>query len=140
MNMIKKFDEYVEGRVNEVVSSNIHEDDMLLEMAKIGNMNSQFEVHVWSNDPGYVPHFHVWNKDKTFHTCVEIKRAKYFHHTGKESVFNAKQRKELYEFLNTYDKESEMTFWKYLLITWNKNNSKIKVDTKQDIPNYIIIE
>lgn len=57
----------------------------LNEMAKICYLN-WLEIHMRTNDPENIPHFHIWDREsdgEKFHTCIEIKSSKYFHHTGK---------------------------------------------------------
>ena len=67
---------------------------MLLEMARVGDMDSKLAIYIRSNDPGNIPHFHIVDQvtmgDK-FHTCIKIETAEYFHHTGKEDILNAVQ-------------------------------------------------
>ena len=33
--------------------------DMLLEMARVGDMDSKLAIYIRSNDPGNIPHFHI---------------------------------------------------------------------------------
>lgn len=68
--MIKKFEEYIESGLDEVVSRNINEDDMLLEMARIDDPDfdstilGNIEVWIYGGDrTPMTPHFHVFDKD-----------------------------------------------------------------------------
>lgn len=122
----------------------LHEQEALLaEMARIGDMTSQLEVYVRSNEGGNKPHFHIWDKNtqgQKFHTCVEIKKPVYFHHTGKEDVLNSKQKKSLIKFLSTNSEDFPgMTLWNVLVRLWNMSNSNMKVDPNLKMPDYMTL-
>lgn len=113
-------------------------DDMILEMARVGYLNTKLEIYVHTNDPGNIPHFHIRDvktRGNEFHTCVEIKTNRYFHHTGKEGVLNGKERKALYDFLNSNDKYGESN-WKVLIKEWNRNNSDMEISIDLKLPDY----
>lgn len=113
-------------------------ESMVLEMARVGYLDSELEIYVHTNDPGNIPHFHVRDvetRGSKFHTCIEIKTNKYFHHTGKEDVLNSHQRKELHKFLKSKDKYGEEN-WIVLIKEWNRNNSDMEIDIKQKMPDY----
>lgn len=114
-------------------------NDMLLEMARVGDMDSKLAIYIRSNDPGNIPHFHIVDQvtmgDK-FHTCIKIETAEYFHHTGKEDILNAKQKKSLMEFFSKSDKWSD-NYWDIVLQEWNRNNSNVEVNRKLKTPNYL---
>ncbi len=121
-----------------------HDKQLLLEMARVGYF-SNFEVWIRTDDPGNIPHFHVWDKNSKgglFHTCVKILEPEYFHHDGKEDVFNSKQKKELIEFLNAKPIKSKWhpTNWDFILTLWNANNSKVEVPDDLSIPDYTLLK
>lgn len=121
-----------------------YENELLLEMARAGFF-SDFEVWIRTDDPGNIPHFHVWDKNSKgglFHTCVKIEKPEYFHHTGKEDIFNSKQKKELIEFLKAKPSKSRWhpTNWDFILTLWNSNNSKAEVSEYQEIPDYTLLK
>ena len=115
--------------------------NLLLEMAKVGEMDDRLVIYIRSNDPGNIPHFHIVDKttlgDK-FHTCVKIDKPEYFHHTGKEDTLNSRQKKNLVEFFKKSDKWGD-NYWKIVLQEWNRNNSHIEADPKLQTPNYLEI-
>lgn len=99
---VLKFDEFMDSK-----GGNIEKQEPLLEIARVG-LISQFpvlEIYIHTDDPGNIPHFHIrdYNKEsesgKEFHTCIEYRTNKYFHHNGKEDVLNSKLRKMLCLFL-----------------------------------------
>lgn len=111
---------------------------LLFEMSQIGDLDNKLIIYVRSNEGGNIPHFHIVDKQtlgNKFHTCVKIENATYFHHTGKEGVLNSKQRKLLVEFLRK-DFDEDTTNWKYLIMTWNANNSSTKLSKRMQMPNY----
>ena len=118
-------------------------DVQLYEMARVG-MIDEYEVYIHTDDPGKIPHFHIWDystRGQNFHTCVRIDKPEYFHHTGKEDVLNSKMRKELVKFLTSKSKNKRFdTNWEYLISMWNDNNSDIQIDEEQEIPNYLMLK
>lgn len=115
------------------------DDNVILEMARVGFIN-EYEVYIHTDDPGNIPHFHIWDvntKGKKFHTCIRIDEPKYFHHTGKEDVLNSGDRKDLVMFLNQQPKNKRFkTNWEYLLSMWNDNNSSVEIDEDIPMPDY----
>lgn len=114
------------------------EYDILTEMAQIGYIGP-YQIYVHTNDPGNIPHFHIWDlstRGKNFHTCVRIDCPEYFHPTGKEDVLNSKQRNELITFLQSPYRERKETIWQHLIDTWNDNNSNVEIDENTSMPNY----
>ena len=114
------------------------EERYLMEMANIGSIDNKLIAIIRMNDPGNIPHFHIVDKatlGKGFHTCIKIETPEYFHHEGKEDVLNSKQRKNLNDFLKNKN-ELGVTNWKYLVTTWNINNSNKNVDKDITQPDY----
>ena len=118
-------------------------ESMLLEMARVGFVDDKYEVYVHTDDPGNIPHFHMWDAEtrgQKFHTCIKIESPEYFHHTGKEDVLNNRLKKDLIKFLNGKSKNNRFsTNWEYLLSMWNDNNSKRNVPEDIPIPNYLLL-
>lgn len=116
-------------------------ENMLMEMARVGFMNGKYEVYIHTDDPGNIPHFHIWDKEtrgQNFHTCVKIIAPEYFHHTGKENILNNKMKKELIEFLQLPSRNKRYsTNWEYLVSMWNDNNSNINIPEDTSMPNYM---
>lgn len=115
-------------------------ESMLLEMARVGFIDDKYEVYIHTDDPGNIPHFHIWDtatRGNRFHTCIEITSPRYFNHTGKEDVLNSSMRKELMDFLRSKPKNKRYSSnWEYLVSMWNDNNSKVEVDEDQPLPDY----
>ncbi len=121
-----------------IIDDTLNNERMLTEMAAIGNINSKLCIYVRMNDPGKIPHFHIVDQStlgSVFHTCVKIKVAEYFHHTGKEDVLNSSQRRDLVKFLNGKDKWGESN-WKVLIKEWDRNNSDVEIDINTPMPDY----
>ena len=124
-------DTYLELPINQ-------EERYLMEMANIGSIDNKLVAIIRMNDPGNIPHFHIVDKatlGRNFHTCIKIETPEYFHHEGKEDVLNSKQRKNLNDFLKNKN-ELGVTNWKYLVTTWNINNSNKNVDKDIIQPDY----
>lgn len=105
----------------------------------------KFKVFVNGGD-GNVPHMHIWDDDTNghqFHTCVCLKEIKYFHHDGKESVLDKKQKESLVEFLKSACVKNKRykTNWEYTLSMWNDNNTdKPQVDETSDVLDYTTLD
>lgn len=124
---------------------NLKENKFLNEMAyKIGDVD-KYTIYVNSDDSGNIPHFHMVDSNsrgtnkKGFHTCIEIKDAKYFHHNGKEDVLDTKLRKQLQVFLQKpfRNNKFKMTNWEFIKEAWNDNNSNMNVPEDCKMPNYL---
>lgn len=127
--------------INEYIVGSLENEKLLLEMAQVGPLDNKLIIYIRSNDGGNIPHFHIIDKKtlgKKFHTCVEIKTNKYFHHTGKEDILNSKQRKNLNDFFKQKHKSAKLnlTNWEYCLILWNDNNSNMNVPEDLEQPDY----
>jgi len=118
-------------------------EDMLLEMARVGFIGDEYEVFIHTNDPGHIPHFHMWDKatrGQNFHTCIRIDKPEYFYHTGKEGKLNSKIKKALMLFLTSPHKNKRYSNnWEYMLSMWNDNNSTTFVSESSPIPNYVLL-
>lgn len=132
MKKIPLFEEFAATKDNE----------LLLEMARVGEIEGKYEIYVNTNDDGNIPHFHLRDKgtmENEFHTCIEIRRNYYFHHNGKEDCLNAKMRKNLISFLESNDEYGECN-WIVLIKEWNRNNSNAKIDISTPMPDYTTIQ
>ena len=114
----------------------------ILGMARVG-YSGKLEVYVNTNDGGNIPHFHL--RDKTdwdkFHSCILILEPKYFEHENKEHKLNAKQRKELYTFMNSkIDNEKYAdkfdNNWQLVCFLWEMNNSNAEIPADAKMPDY----
>lgn len=113
---------------DDIIDNYVYEQfDILNEMSQIGCVD-RFQIYVRTNDPGKIPHFHMWDKathGQNFHTCIRIDKAEYFHHTGKEDVLSSKEKKLLVQFLNSIDPLDNITYWEVLVKEWDRNNSDV---------------
>lgn len=113
----------------------------LFEMARIGYIGD-LEIYIRTDDPGSIPHFHIWDKETMgdrFHGCVRIDKAEYFFHEGKYGTLNSKQRKELVKFLESPYKRYNITNWQYLVGEWNNNNSVVNLPDDYPMPDYLTL-
>ena len=117
----------------------LNNEKKMMEMASIGDIDSELTIIIRMNDTENIPHFHIVDKvtlGNNFHTCIKIKTPEYFHHTGKEDVLNSKQRKLLVTYLSSKIKKG-LSAWEYLVMTWNLNNSIVNIDANIPMPDYI---
>lgn len=120
----------------------------LLKMAEIGKFRAKkanFILYIWSRDDGYIPHIHIGDADtypkcEKFQCCLKLEVPEYFPHSGKYSdTFNVPQLDSLIEFLHSNDEDGDPV-WKYILKTWNKNNSNVKIPLDTPIPDYSVLK
>ena len=118
-------------------------ESMLLEMARVGFIDNKYEVYIHTDDPGNIPHFHIWDAEtrgQKFHTCIRIDSPQYFHHSGKEDTLNSSMKKELMSFLKSKSRNRRFnTNWEYLVSMWNDNNSNVEVTEDAQIPDYLTL-
>lgn len=110
------------------------------------NVNSigELKIEVYSGE-GDLPHFHLFNSDKTFESCICIYSANYFPHGGK---YKDKLSKGQCELLNKYLKMPNkrlpnISVWEAIVFAWETsngdkcrfpNNKKVKVQ-----PDYSVM-
>ena len=51
--------ENITNRIRQAFGIPLHSTNVLEEMARVGYMSPKFEVYVYTDDPGYIPHVHV---------------------------------------------------------------------------------
>lgn len=115
---------------------------VLEEMATVGKTNDSYDVVIYTNDSGKIPHFHYFDdatRGKEFHTCIRLDKPEYFHHGNKNGILNSKQKKELISFLKSPHKRyKDETNWQHLVYLWNdENNSDVAVDEDLLMPDYL---
>jgi len=114
---------------------------VLTEMTQI-DILLDFAVCVYGSE-GPVAHFHVLkgnSKYPDWETCIEIRHPKYFHHFGKESILNSKQKKDLMTFLSAPHKYfSTKSNWQVLVIVWSMNNTEHQISPIPEMPDYMLL-
>ena len=136
--------EGVEKILNEAVSLGKFDKTVRLdEMARVGFIDGEYEVYVWTDDPGNIPHVHIRDtnsKGQNFETCVQLKTNKYFLHGPYTDRLNSKQRKAFAEFMTSPSRNKRYsTHYEYAVDMWNDNNSSIILELNKDINGNIII-
>lgn len=120
----------------------IKSSEEIFGMARVG-YSGDLEVYVNTNDGGNIPHFHL--RDQTdwerFHSCIKIASPEYFLHEGKEDTLNSKQRKELYDFMNskvslTKYADKFDNNWQLICFLWELNNSSTSIPEDTQMPDY----
>ena len=74
---------------------------------------------------GQIPHFHIFNKDHSFESCIRIYDNHYFSHGGKyRSILSTTQAKELDYWLRLQNSRSNKVIsnWEFAKETWEFNN------------------
>ena len=114
-------------------------------MSRIG-YSGHLEIYINTNDAGKIPHFHIRQKDdwQSFHSCVRIDKPEYFLHAGKEDVLNAKQKRELQEFMSspvTLSRYADKftNNWELACFLWDINNSDVEIGLDVEQPDYTLL-
>lgn len=117
------------------------QEHILNEMALVGNVDN-FEIIVYTHDPGYIPHVHIIDastRGEKFSSCVKLESAEYFPHGGKyKDKLNTKERKAFQTFMESKPRNKRYsTNYEYACSMWNDNNSSVNIDENHPIPNYL---
>ena len=117
----------------------------LHEMARVGFADDLI-VWVWTDDPGYIPHVHVVDREtkgERLDACIRLDSPAYFKHGTHTDELNASQRKEFHRFMHQPAKNGLFrTNYEYAVMLWNDNNSEVSVTAKTDnagntiVPDY----
>lgn len=142
-NIARVNEEELTNIVKKKVRQVLEKRQLLNEMARVGYMGkkNEFEIYVRTDDPGFVPHFHVRDSSTQgdeFETCIELKTNRYFFHGPYNDELNSSQRKELAKFMespNEYFPNNYMA----TVYAWNSNNSSEKVEPLRDEEGNIIV-
>lgn len=130
-----------EEQFKKIILGVVNTEPLLEYYARIGyfGRKNEFEVYIRTDDPGYIPHFHVMDsatQGKNFDACIELSTNKYFSHGGHVDTLNSRQRKALAEFMESpCDKYFENNYER-TVYEWNSNNSNMNVEYTGEIPNY----
>ena len=113
------------------------------EMARVGFLDGEFEIYVWTDDSGHIPHIHVRDTNArggNYETCIKLKTNEYFLHGHYTDKMNASMRKAFNNFMhapcintryqNNYDFAVDM---------WNHNNSSTIITPEYDAYGNIIV-
>lgn len=116
------------------------EEHRLNEMARVGFVDD-FEVIVYTDDPGNIPHVHIVDtatRGEKFSSCIKLEVDEYFPHGGKyRDKFNAKERKAFDKFMRSKPRNNRYaTNYEYACEMWNGNNLKTTVDSSREQPDY----
>ena len=109
---------------------NIDFEDVFDEQ-EIGRINTksigECKVEIYPNE-GSIQHMHIYNKDKSFDTCVCIYSNNYFSHGGKyKSKFTSKQCKDFNKWMSkTNYAVDDMTNWQCTKMKWAIMNPDCK--------------
>lgn len=136
----------IKETINECVTRVIREEIArymrLDEMARIGFMGN-FDVVVYTDDMGYIPHVHILDKatrGHEFDACVRLENNQYFSHGTHTDTLNSKQRKLFNSFMNEPHRNVHYrNNYEYAVNLWNDNNSSSYVQIKEDENGNIIV-
>jgi hypothetical protein len=145
-----KIDKIIKEELAKVVNETTNDHrEPLLEMARVGYINGQFEVYVHTDDGGHIPHVHIRDKatrGQKFATCVELKRSRYFLHGKYKDVMSGYMAKQFADFMeSTPQNPRYQNNYELSVDMWNLNNSIEEVVPQYDsngriiMPDYRII-
>lgn len=137
--------------IKESACKMLNEDyDPLLEMARVGFINGEYEIFVYTDDEGHVPHIHIRDnatKGHQFETCVELKNNRYFFHGECKDTMSIDMINAFAEFMESIPRNTNcQNNYELSVVIWNLNNSTYEVIPQYDsggriiMPNYRTIE
>ena len=120
--------ENITNRIRQAFGIPLRSTNVLEEMARVGYMSPKFEVYVYTDDPGYIPHVHVRDtntKGKEFETCVRLDMPNYFLHGKRQDKFNASQKCDFAMFMEAPCRNTKFANnYEFAVDMWNANNSQ----------------
>lgn len=125
----------------EVTISTINFDESINE-SQVGITNirkiGECKIEVYANE-GNIPHFHMYNSDRSFDSCICIYSPNYFSHGGKyRSTLSSSQCKLLDTILRSKN-ELNVSLWVQIVILWESMNSQCKFPENRKVktqPDY----
>lgn len=132
-----------EELIKELSKRHIHENERLDEMARVGFLGNNYDVIVWTDDPGFIPHVHIRDtstRGQEFDTCVMLETNKYFLHNGHVDKMNSRMCKAFDDFMcqpsrNVHYRNN----YEHAVNLWNDNNSEAYIQIKEDEDGNIIM-
>ena len=114
-------------------------------MSRIGFLNKQgnpkerspFELYVYTDDSGDIPHMHIHIEDEN-DACIRYDSPKYFNH-GKNNNTVSTDVAEMIDSLLRKPYNSKITYWDYAVASWNANNSSTDLPEDIEQPNYSLL-
>lgn len=142
-----------EKRRKEIIVECIHNEvfkkQRLDEMARVGNME-QYDIIVYTDDMGYIPHVHVIDKGTRggeFNTCIRLDKPDYFIHGNHSDIFNSKERRRFNEFMHEPSRNIHYrNNYEAAVNLWNDNNSDSYIQLREDengdviVPDYTLLK
>lgn len=129
--------------VRSVMQEVIGEKRMLMEMARVGILDNKYDVLVYTDDMGLIPHIHIIDKGtngQEFNCCVQLETNKYFQHGIHQDVLNSKGRKLLNDFMRQPCRNPKFkNNYEFAVDMWNANNSSTYVQIREDSQGNIIM-
>lgn len=132
---IKKIAEEMQDQYNK-------ERVLICEMAKVADLDG-YKLVIWPNDEGMIPHFHIIKgrnpNNPEFDACIKFLEPSYYPHGGHHTDrLSSQEIKKLVNLLNSKDiyALTEQTIWQTLMIEWNRNDNRQKIDLKTEMPDY----
>lgn len=140
---MEEFEKKLATIIAEVVRNELNNKKLLTEMARVGVMTNNFDVVVYTDDMGFIPHVHIIDKGtggKEFNSCVMLEQSRYFTHGIHTDVFNSKQRKDFNDFMNQPCRSPKYrNNYEFAVEMWNANNSSSYVQIVEDKDGNVIV-
>lgn len=134
--MDKQFEQRLKTFIRECICEELANKKRLDEMARVGIMNNTFDIIVYTDDRGYIPHVHVIDRathGNDFDCCVQLERNQYFTHGHHSDMFNSKQCQLFDDFMKQPCRSPKFrNNYEFAVEMWNANNSESYVQIRED--------
>lgn len=133
----KNIEQAIRRLIKETIRDIIDETrDRLDEMSRVTSFLNNYEIVVYMNDGGYIPHVHIVDSPtmgKDFDCCVRLDTNAYFHHGHHLDRIPKKMRDKFYEVMcQPYRNPHMRNNYEYAVDLWNNNNPQSYVELKED--------
>lgn len=132
-----------EEQIREIVKDEIGKFYHLNEIARVGILENRYDVTVWTDDAGFIPHVHITDRGtrgQEFNCCVRLETNAYFKHGYHQDVMPSGMRKAFYAFMcepsrNVHYRNN----YEAAVNLWNDNNSSSYVQIREDVNGNVIV-
>ena len=132
-----------EQQLREIIKEEISKVLHLNEMARVGIMNGRYDVVIYTDDAGYIPHVHVIDcgtRGMSFDCCVKLTDNTYFSHGRHKDVMPSGMKREFHDFMLQPSKAPQFKNNYHLAASlWNLNNSNSTVQIREDEDGNVIV-
>lgn len=141
-------DEILKREINQLIKESVTEileerKGRLDEMARVAEFGDHYDILVYMDDMGKIPHVHVVDKatrGMDFDCCVQLLRPQYFQHGHHIDTMPTRMCKEFNNIMHQPHRNPRFqNVYEYAADLWNNNNSDTYVQVQTDNEGNVIV-